>query len=82
MKGFAVSTGSACFSKSLEASHVILGIGGDHERAHGSVRFTFGRFNKKEDVDRIVKALGEIVGNLREISPLKGKKGGDNEISI
>ena len=43
MRGFAVSTGSACFSKSLEASHVILGIGGDHERAHGSIRFTFSR---------------------------------------
>ncbi|HML27058.1 MAG TPA: cysteine desulfurase family protein, partial [Methanomethylovorans sp.] len=40
MRGFAVSTGSACFSRSLEASHVILGIGGDHERAHGSLRFT------------------------------------------
>jgi cysteine desulfurase len=46
MRGFAVSTGSACFSRSLEASHVMLGIGGDHERAHGSVRFTFGRFNR------------------------------------
>ena len=51
MRGFAVSTGSACFSRSLEASHVILGIGGDHERAHGSVRFTFGRYNQDEDVD-------------------------------
>ena len=40
MRGYAVSTGSACFSKSLEASHVIMGIGGDHERAHGSVRFS------------------------------------------
>jgi cysteine desulfurase len=75
MKGFAVSTGSACFSKSLEASHVILGIGGDHERAHGSVRFTFGRFNKKKDVDGIVKALKEIVSKLRAISPLKEEKG-------
>jgi cysteine desulfurase len=74
MKGFAVSTGSACFSKSLEASHVILGIGGDHERAHGSVRFTFGRFNKKEDVDGVVDALKEIVKQLRVISPLKGEK--------
>jgi cysteine desulfurase len=74
MKGFAVSTGSACFSKSLEASHVILGIGGDHERAHGSVRFTFGRFNKKEDVDEVVEALKEIVRQLRVISPLKGEK--------
>jgi len=82
MKGFAVSTGSACFSKSLEASHVILGIGGDHERAHGSVRFTFGRFNKKEDVDQIVDALADVVGKLRKISPLKGKKRGKNEISL
>jgi cysteine desulfurase len=74
MKGFAVSTGSACFSKSLEASHVILSIGGNHERAHGSVRFTFGRFNKKEEVDGVVTALKDIVRQLRVISPLKGKK--------
>lgn len=71
MRGFAVSTGSACFSRSLEASHVILGIGGDHERAHGSVRFTFGRYNKMEDVDAIVEAVAEIVKELRTISPLK-----------
>jgi cysteine desulfurase len=74
MKGFAVSTGSACFSKSLEASHVILGIGGDHERAHGSVRFAFGRFNKKEDVDGVVDALKDIVAQLRKISPLNKEK--------
>ena len=73
MRGFAVSTGSACFSRSLEASHVILGIGGDHERAHGSVRFTFGRYNKDEDVDAVVEAVKEVVAELRRISPL-GKK--------
>jgi cysteine desulfurase len=73
MRGFAVSTGSACFSRSLEASHVILAIGGNHERAHGSLRFTLGRFNKKDDVDKVVEALTEIVGRLREISPLKSK---------
>ena len=70
MRGFAVSTGSACFSRSLEASHVMLGIGGDHERAHGSVRFTFGRYNKEEDVDAVVSALTEVVSDLRRISPL------------
>lgn len=74
MRGFAVSTGSACFSRSLEASHVILGIGGDHERAHGSLRFTFGRYNTKEDVDAIIDAVGEIVEQLRAISPLYEKK--------
>jgi cysteine desulfurase len=70
MHGFAVSTGSACFSRSLEASHVITGIGGDHERAHGSIRFTFGRYNTMEDVDAVVRALAEIVKELRSISPL------------
>jgi cysteine desulfurase len=70
MMGFAVSTGSACFSRSLEASHVILGIGGDHERAHGSLRFSFGRFNTMEDADAIIDALKEVVVNLRAISPL------------
>jgi cysteine desulfurase len=70
MRGFAVSTGSACFSRSLEASHVILGIGGNHERAHGSVRFTFGRFNQPEDVDAVADAISDVIENLRAISPL------------
>jgi len=70
MRGFAVSTGSACFSRSLQASHVILGIGGDPERAHGSIRITFGRFNTMQDADSIVDALIEVVTNLRKISAL------------
>ncbi len=70
MRGFAVSTGSACFSRSLEGSHVIYGIGGDHERAHGSIRFTPGRYNSIEDADAVVDALAKIVHELREISPL------------
>jgi len=70
MHGFAVSTGSACFSRSLEGSHVIFGIGGDHERAHGSIRFTFGRYNTMEDVDAVVQTLAEVVQELRNISPL------------
>jgi len=70
MLGFAVSTGSACFSRSLEASHVMMGIGGNHERAHGSVRFTFGRFNKAGDVDAVADAIAEVIEKLRAISPL------------
>ena len=70
MRGFAVSTGSACFSRSLQPSHVILGIGGDPERAHGSLRITLGRFNTMEEVDAIVDALIEVVTNLRKISAL------------
>jgi cysteine desulfurase len=70
MHGFAVSTGSACFSRSLEGSHVIFGIGGDHERAHGSIRFTLGRYNTMEDADAVVETLAEVVQELRSISPL------------
>ena len=70
LRGFAVSTGSACFSRSLEASHVILGIGGNHERAHGSVRFTLGRYNEERDIDAVVEAVTEVVTELRKISPL------------
>lgn len=75
MYGIAVSTGSACFSRSLEASHVITAIGGDHERAHGSIRFTFGRYNTMEEVSEVVDTLAKIIADLRRISPL-GKKGG------
>ena len=74
MHGYAVSTGSACFSRSLESSHVIMGIGGDHERAHGSIRFTFGRYNTMNEVDDIVGTLGEIITELRKISPLGKEK--------
>ena len=49
---------------------MITGIGGDHERAHGSVRFTFGRYNKIQDVDAVVEAVSDVVEQLRKISPL------------
>lgn len=70
MKGVAASTGSACSSKSLEPSHVLLAIGLKHEEAHGSLRFTIGRGNTQDDVDYIISVLPEIVNKLRMISPL------------
>lgn len=73
MRGFAVSTGSSCFSRTLEASHVIMAATGDSERAHGSIRFTFGRFNTLEEVNEVADAIANVVENLRKISPL-GKK--------
>ncbi|SCP95356.1 cysteine desulfurase family protein [Anaerobium acetethylicum] len=76
MYGIAVSTGSACFSRSLEASHVMMAIGGDHERAHGSIRFTFSRLNTMEEIGIVVDKLAKIVEDLRRISPL-GKTGGE-----
>jgi cysteine desulfurase len=51
-----------------------MGIGGDHERAHGSIRFTFGRYNIINEVDDIVGTLSEIVKELRKISPLGKEK--------
>jgi cysteine desulfurase len=70
IKGVAASTGSACSSRSLEPSHVLLATGLKHEEAHGSLRFTIGRGNMQEDVDYIVSVLPEIVNKLRMISPL------------
>jgi cysteine desulfurase len=79
MHGFAVSTGSACFSRSLQGSHVIYGIGGDHERAHGSIRITLGRYNTMEEVDAVVQTLAEVVRELRNISPLGKEKREEEE---
>jgi cysteine desulfurase len=71
MKGIAVITGSACFSRSLEPSYVMMAMGFTHERAHGSIRFTLSRFNLPDEIGRVVSACKEVVENLRRISPLK-----------
>jgi cysteine desulfurase len=65
-----VSTGSACSSKTLEPSNVLLAIGLKHEEAHGSLVLTLGRSNKAEDVPLISKAVRETVEKLRRLSPL------------
>jgi len=70
MEGVACSSGSACTSKTLEPSHVLLGIGLKHEEAHGSLLFTLGRQNTEEDVDYVLDMLPGIVRRLRMISPL------------
>jgi len=82
MYGIAVSTGSACFSRSLEASHVMMAIGGDHERAHGSIRFTFSRYNAMEEIDFVVEKLANIIEELRRISPLGKTGGAAHDISV
>ena len=70
MEGIAASTGSACTSASLEASHVLLALGLSHELAHGSLRFTLGRYTEKEDINKVLEILPKIVEKLRSISPL------------
>lgn len=68
-KGICASSGSACTSGSLDPSHVLLAIGRPHEVAHGSLRLSLGEETTEEDVDYIVKSVGEVVGYLRGMSP-------------
>lgn len=70
MRGVAVITGSACFSQSLEPSFVLKAMGLTHEEAHGSIRFSFSRFNNAEEIDYTIDAVYDVVKKLREISPL------------
>jgi cysteine desulfurase len=72
-KGIAASTGSACSSKTLEPSHTLISCGLLHEEAHGSLEFTFGRWSKPTDVDRVLEVLPGIVERLRALSPLYEK---------
>jgi cysteine desulfurase len=65
-----VATGSACSSKTLEPSHVLLAIGLKHEEAHGSMVLTLGRSNKIEEVPLIANAVKDTVERLRKLSPL------------
>jgi len=69
MQGIAVSTGSACSSGSLEPSPVIRALGRDDELARGAIRFSFGRFNTAEDVNRLMEVLPSSIENLRRLSP-------------
>jgi cysteine desulfurase len=74
-EGICVSTGSACTSSSLEPSHVLLAMGIPHERAHGSLRFSLGKWTRDEDIDRVIEVLPGIVARYRRMSPLlKDKK--------
>lgn len=67
-KGICVSTGSACTVGSGEPSHVLLATGRTVEEAHGTIRFSLGYENTREDIDQTVKELKEAVENLRKLS--------------
>ncbi|RLE38648.1 cysteine desulfurase NifS [Candidatus Woesearchaeota archaeon] len=72
-KGIAVSTGSACSSKSLKPSHVLLAMGRKKEESHGSIRITLSKFTTKKEIDYFIENLIEVVANLRKMSPLYKK---------
>jgi len=73
MKGVAVSTGSACSSKSLEPSHVLAALGIIPEKIHGNLRITLGHENTMDEVDYVVENLIDIVKKLRAMSPIAPK---------
>ena len=70
LKGIAVSSGSACSSDSLQPSHVLLAMGVPAEFAHGTLRFSLSKYTTKEEIDYTIESLVEIIGKLRDLSPL------------
>ncbi|MBT7903442.1 cysteine desulfurase [Candidatus Woesearchaeota archaeon] len=85
LEGICVSTGSACSSMDLQASHVLLSLGLPHEQCHGTIRFTLSKYTTKEELDITVKKIKKTVEDLRKISPFKDFKSyesikGDNHV--
>jgi cysteine desulfurase len=72
LRDVALSSGSACTSAKIEASHVLRAIGLDDQTAHSSIRFGIGRFNTEEETDFVAERLAEVVRRLRELSPVQG----------
>ncbi len=68
-QGICASSGSACTSGSLEPSHVLRALGVPFTAVHGSVRFSFSRYNTEQDIERIIEVFPTIVANLRKLSP-------------
>lgn len=70
LEGICASTGSACSSGNLEPSHVLLAMGLSHVQAHGSLRFTLGKWNTLDEIERVLDVLPGIVSRLRSMSPI------------
>ena len=69
MHNICASSGSACTTGSLEPSHVLRAMGVPYTAAHGSIRFSFSRYNTDEEVDKVLEVLPPVIARLREISP-------------
>ncbi len=68
-RGICASSGSACTSGSLEPSHVLRALNVPFTAVHGSIRFSFSRYNTDEDIDQIIEVFPEVVASLRRMSP-------------
>jgi len=68
--GIQVSTGSACTSQTLDPSHVLLAIGREHGLAHGSIRFSFGKYTTKKELEYTLRVLKTVIGRLRKMSAI------------
>ena len=76
LEGICSSTGSACSSSSAEPSHVLLALGIQPQLAHGSLRFSLGKWTNEDEIDRVIRTLSRVVSKLRAMSPLiKNSKG-------
>lgn len=69
MQNICASSGSACTTGSLEPSHVLRAMGVPYTDAHGSIRFSFSRYNTEEEVDKVLEVLPSVIARLRQISP-------------
>jgi cysteine desulfurase len=69
-----IATGSACAQKTLEASKTLLAMGLKHEEAHGSLIFSLGPYNNREDISHVNEVMPEIVDELRLMSPIYNKE--------
>jgi len=67
-RGIYVSSGSACTSRVLEPSHVLLAIGRKHEEAHGSILFKLSHYHTRKDIDYTLEVIPKAVERLRTIS--------------
>lgn len=74
-QGIAASSGSACTSGSLEPSHVMRAMDIPYTAAHGSIRFSFSRYNTMQEVERVIEAIPPIMQQLRKLSPYWGENG-------
>jgi cysteine desulfurase len=69
LQGIACSTGAACSSGSTEPSHVLLAAGLTHDDARSSLRFSLGRATTREEIERAIEVVPEVVERIRSLSP-------------